>query len=651
MSLWKIAWRSIQQRGLASALTGLSMALGVLLVVAVLSIHGVVSQSFKNNSSLGYNLIVGAKGGKMQLTLNTVYYLSQPVENIPYEYFLEFVSAEQRSAALEHSIRREVHDAQWNAIEATSSTVLGDSGLGGVAGLLAGETLREADRGELELDRGGKFGELTAFAIPLCLGDYFGRFRVVGTTPDLFDKLAFGAAADRKYEFAEGRNFEHWNEEHEYFEAVVGATVAREKNVEIGQEISPSHSDPEGDSHAQHFTVVGILEPTGTPNDRVAFINMEGFYLMEDHSKPLSEEEEAQAEEDEEQAEGFAGIPGGFVEPEEEPDEHADHDHNHDAGPKQPLPVEQREVTAILVRTANPFVAVGLPNRINEGNEAQCVMPIQEIRSLFRFIVDPIRGALLAITALVCLVSGISILVSIYNSMSDRKHEIAVMRALGASRGAVMTVILFESILLSVVGGFVGWFAAHGLNALASPIVEQRTGVSIGFRDIGEVHWFKLTTGDSKPAPTREDFLAWQKSQLGFFWLFVHAIVITGAGIVGWQGAKRRGVLYGIVAFLLGVLYYVMQAAFWEWMSMLFLGLGFYVLSLLEWRASIVARWGMLTHLTGVLISVLVALFHFGVPFNIEMLVLPSLVLLAVSVGILPAMAAYKTDVAKSLGS
>ena len=66
MSLWRIAWRSIQQRGLASVLTSLSMALGVMLVVAVLTVHGVVSESFRNNSSLGYNMIVGAKGGKLQ---------------------------------------------------------------------------------------------------------------------------------------------------------------------------------------------------------------------------------------------------------------------------------------------------------------------------------------------------------------------------------------------------------------------------------------------------------------------------------------------------------------------------------------------------------------------------------------------------------
>ena len=90
MSVWKIAWRSIQQRALASSLTGLSMALGVMLVVAVLVIHGAIDRSFLNNSGLGYNIVVGAKGGRLDLVLNSVYYLSRPIENIPYTYYLEF---------------------------------------------------------------------------------------------------------------------------------------------------------------------------------------------------------------------------------------------------------------------------------------------------------------------------------------------------------------------------------------------------------------------------------------------------------------------------------------------------------------------------------------------------------------------------------
>ena len=116
MSLFRIAWRSIQQRGLASFLTAVSMALGVMMVVAVLSVHGVVAKSFRNNSSLGYNQIVGAKGGKLQLTMNTVFYLSKPVENIPYEYYLEFVSATERQAGLRNTIRSEIHQAQWETL-------------------------------------------------------------------------------------------------------------------------------------------------------------------------------------------------------------------------------------------------------------------------------------------------------------------------------------------------------------------------------------------------------------------------------------------------------------------------------------------------------------------------------------------------------
>src|SRR4051794_19620418 len=111
MSLFRIALRSILQRGVASLLTTFSMALGVMLVVAVLSIHGVVSQSFKNNASLGYNMIVGAKGGQEQLVLNTVFYLSKPVENIPYTYYLEFLKREERDRLQAHSFAVECRQA------------------------------------------------------------------------------------------------------------------------------------------------------------------------------------------------------------------------------------------------------------------------------------------------------------------------------------------------------------------------------------------------------------------------------------------------------------------------------------------------------------------------------------------------------------
>ena len=406
MSLFRIAWRSIQQRGLASLLTAVSMALGVLLVVAVLAIHGVVSDSFRSNASLGYNMIVGAKGGKLQLTLNTVYYLSQPIQNVPYDYYLEFLTAEQRAAQL-------------------------------------------GDPGELDLERDGKFGPFVDFAIPLCLGDYVGRFRAVGTTPEFFEHLRHGRRGDQRFEFAHGRNFKRHSPEHGYFEAVVGSIVAHEMGFRLGDVIKPAHGDPDGEGHDEGFTVVGILKPSATPTDRAVFVNMEGFFLMEGHALPVE------------------GAPYSTA-----------------VDPTRPLPIKQREVTALLVRSADIAVTPMLQNLIDDSPHAQAVLPVLEIHNLFEVIVRPVQAILLALTAMVCIVSGISILVSIYNSMSERRHEIAVMRALGAGRDTVMAIILLESIVLSLGGGVVGWVLAHTLAVAANPLIEARTGVTIGFFDI-----------------------------------------------------------------------------------------------------------------------------------------------------------------------
>jgi len=412
MSIWSIAWRSVCQRALPSFLTSLCMALGVFLVTAVLLVHGLVSKSFTDNSDLGYNMIAGAKGGKLQLVLNTTFYLSEPVENVPYAFYQEFLKKDQQQRELE-----------WMLPE---------------------------KRGEL-VD--GIYSAHTDFAVPVCLGDYYQHFRVVGTLPKFFQVFTDGHSEEPRYQFREGRSFETWNEENGYFEAVVGSMVANETGLKIGDEIAASHGGDPNDIHTDTpFTIVGILEPSGTPNDRAVFINMEGFYLMSGHAK-VDEDEKVAIE-------------------------------NDANGRRQPLPIGQREVTAILVRTNNPFAPIIIRNRVNEGNIAQIVMPVMEITSLFQLIVEPIQTLLLSITALVCIVSGISILVSIYNSMNDRKREIAVLRALGARRHTVMGIVLSESVILSLGGGFVGWVAARVALACMSPMVEAQTGVQIGLFDI-----------------------------------------------------------------------------------------------------------------------------------------------------------------------
>ena len=120
---------------------------------------------------------------------------------------------------------------------------------------------------------------------------------------------------------------------------------------------------------------------------------------------------------------------------------------------------------------------MSLVKQINKGSVAQVVLPIKEIATLLELFVGPMEWLLLGLTVLIVVVAGVGILVSIYNSMSERRREIAVMRALGASRGAVMRIVLMESILLALAGGLLGWVLGHALLAGLSPWLALETGV------------------------------------------------------------------------------------------------------------------------------------------------------------------------------
>ena len=403
MSLWKIAWRSIQQRSLASTLTAVSMALGVALVVTVLVLHDVIDQSFRRGAQ-GYDMIVGAKGGQLELVLSTAYNIGRPLETIPYHEYAELLP-------------------------------------------------------------GGRFAALVESAIPVCLGDSYEGFLVIGTLPERFTKLHY--LDDRAYEFAEGRNFEP---DH-FYEAVVGAQVAQQTGLKVGGEMRPAHGlaekDAPGHKH-RPFQVVGILAATGTPVDRNVFVNMEGFYHLEGHARPDDHDHSA-GHGDNHETERAEG---------DHDEAHHDHDH-HDFDPNQPVPDDVKRVTAVLVCT-EPTAVMTLAKQINEGAVAQAALPAQVMSELLDGIVGNVQVILLLLAILVVVVAGIGVLVSIYNSMSDRRREIAIMRALGARRWTVMLVILLESILLSQGGGALGLLLGHGMIGALGPAILEYTGIAIG---------------------------------------------------------------------------------------------------------------------------------------------------------------------------
>ncbi len=334
MNLFLIVLRNFQYRRLASFLTLLSMALGVTLVVLVLAVSGLIQESFTRNTSVGYNLVIGPKGSPLQLTMSSVLYVGQPISStLPYSYYLEYLPGKGRQQAIEE-IGGKIDDP----------------------------------------NREGRYGLMVqgGFAIPICMGDYIGTFRVVGTTEEFLTTLKHGPNNEKAYTFAKGGTLRSTTPKTVFFEAVLGATVARELNLKIGDEIKPTHG-PEGEAHSEGFTVVGILDPTGTPNDRVALINIEGFYLLEGHVAP---------ERDAETGLEFNAEADGRVSQK-----------SRASIKKKRLPIEQREVTAILVRTAG--YGINVQQQINKSKAAQAVSPIGEITQLLENFFRPTQLALL----------------------------------------------------------------------------------------------------------------------------------------------------------------------------------------------------------------------------------------------------------------
>jgi putative ABC transport system permease protein len=272
---------------------------------------------------------------------------------------------------------------------------------------------------------------------------------VVGTTPEMFTELKY--RGDQEYKFAQGENFKKENR----YDGVLGSVAAAKTRLQVGEKFKIVHGGEGGAVDKEPFNVAGILAPTGTPVDNAVFVNMLGFHALHSAADADAEEHEKHADHDE-------------------------HDHGH-----------IKEISAVLVCVPKKVAEAGgtdvLVKLIGAGMvidgkpvAAQAIMPTQVITELFEGVLGKLQWILLGMSVLTVIEAGIGIMVSIYNSMSDRRHEIAVMRALGASRVTVMLIILMESILLSLMGGVMGLLLGHGAIWVCSPWIAEWTGVFVG---------------------------------------------------------------------------------------------------------------------------------------------------------------------------
>ena len=279
---------------------------------------------------------------------------------------------------------------------------------------------------------------LIKLAVPLSLGDNHRSFRIVGTNHDML-KLYNG-------EIGEGKL---WEKE---LEVTIGRAVADKTGLQIGNSFMSSHGfdeDPDlAHDHAK-FKVVGILKPTGTVIDQLILTNTSSIWAMHQHA------EEGQAEGEHDHAE-------------EHNHEHADTSHNHtnhvhDNSNVDLLQHQDQQITSLLVqyKSTSNYMALNLPRTINENTNMQAAAPAYEINKLYDMVgtgTDTIKY----IALLIAFVSMISIFISLYRSMKERKYELALMRVMGGGRSKLFLLILFEGITIALLGWIIGMLLSHG---------------------------------------------------------------------------------------------------------------------------------------------------------------------------------------------
>ena len=279
------------------------------------------------------------------------------------------------------------------------------------------------------------------WVIPISLGDSHRGFPVVATNTAYFEHFQHGDG--QGLALAQGHRFE------QLYEAVVGAEVARQLGYRLGDRMVLSHGDGafEANDHADKpFTVVGILAPTGTPVDRSVHISLEAMQAL--HVDWV----------------GGAPMPGIHV----------------DAKDMTPELLRPREVTAVLVGLKSRTAVFAVQRWLSEYDKEplMAVLPGVALDELWQ-VVGSAEKALLAITALVALVSLSGLVATMMAGLSERRRELAILRAVGASPRAVLVLLLLEGTALSVSGVLAGWLASWLSIWAAQDWAQARWGLHV----------------------------------------------------------------------------------------------------------------------------------------------------------------------------
>ena len=229
--------------------------------------------------------------------------------------------------------------------------------------------------------------------IPLAYGDNHEGYRIVGTEHSYVEHYG-GTLADGAL----------WQDP---FEVTAGARVAEDLDLHIGDTFYSAHGlKDQTDIHTNKtFTVVGILEPSGSVLDQLLLTPMESIWYV----------------------------------------------HLEDG---ETLDPETREITAMLLKKRNPLAVLTIPNALRETNMQVALPAIEVNRMTQQFGLG--TAALRAIALFIMALSFASIFISVLDNVRTRRHELALMRTMGGTPSTLYRLLLIEGGLLCASGTVLG---------------------------------------------------------------------------------------------------------------------------------------------------------------------------------------------------
>lgn len=269
--------------------------------------------------------------------------------------------------------------------------------------------------------------------VPVNLGDsYRGRY-IVGTTPEYFALLAETVGHPVR---AVPQLFAA------PFDAVAGAAAARHLGLKPGDSFVGIHGFMElpedlQKPHAESsYRVVGILEKTGTPADHAIFVSAETAWAVHGLRSP----------------EGWQSAGSGAR--------------------------EANEVTALLVEARSYMDLVRIAATLDRRPDAQAVFPARVVGTLMEaFRVG--ENIALGLAWLVSVAAFFAVTISMLAAASERRRQLATLRALGAGPGFIVRMLLAESAVLGGIGGAAGLALGRAAGYFLAPWIERTSGLRL----------------------------------------------------------------------------------------------------------------------------------------------------------------------------